>query len=460
MSRLSKSYLPITATQWTTLLGFTLAATTLLIFLEISTWVIHGTIEVWLIRVLRIMLAICVAAALNFTIVKKERHFRSNLLAEATERQPAEHMFSQQAAAGENSGADLYCGEERRRIAMDAAGIGFWDWDCIRDEHGWSDTCKALLGLPPDSPANLEVLMNSVHPDDRERMRSAIDVAIREKREYVLEFRVMGPDGGVHWHAARGRAFYDDGGCTTRMIGVVMDIDKPKLAEERLHLQAAALEAAANSIVITDTRGTILWTNRAFSELTGYSAEEAWGANPRLLSSSKHDQTFYTDLWQTITAGKTWCGKIINRRKNGTLYTEEQTITPVRSESGDITHFVAIKYDVTERELLEQQFRQAQKMEAVGRLAGGVAHDFNNALGVITGYSELLQLTFPPEAPQRKHADEILKAGRRAASLTRQLLAFSRKQPIQPTVRSQDRPARRLRGDFFYLYESTWNKFT
>lgn len=441
-------------TQLPILLGATLACTMTLIGLEISTWVIHARIEVWLIRILRILFAICVAGVLSLTIFRKEMHFRSNLLAEKTERQLAEHRYAREAAARENSEAEVRRSYERTLMAMNAAGIGFWDWDVIRDEHVWSDTCKAMLGLSPDSLVNFQVLMNSVHPDDREMMRSAIDAATREKREYALEFRVIWPDGSVHWQAARGRAFHDDTGRTIRMTGVAMDIDKRKFAEERLRLQAAALEAAANSIVITDTEGTILWTNRAFSELTGYSAEEAWGKNPRLLSSGKHDQAFYTNLWQTITAGKVWCGKIVNRRKDGSFYTEEQTVTPVRSEGGDIAHFVAIKYDVTEREVLEQQLRQAQKMEAVGRLAGGVAHDFNNALGVITGYSELLQLALPAEAPLRKHADEILKAGRRAASLTQQLLAFSRKQPIQPAlldlnsvVTDVDKMLRRLIGE-------------
>jgi sigma-B regulation protein RsbU (phosphoserine phosphatase) len=108
-----------------------------------------------------------------------------------------------------------------------------------------------------------------------------------------------------------------------------MDTEKPRLQEERLRLQAAALEAAADSIVITDKNGAILWTNPAFSEMTGYTAAEVCGKNPRLLSSGKHDKAFYANLWQTISAGKTWRGAIINCRKDGSLYTEEQTITPV-----------------------------------------------------------------------------------------------------------------------------------
>ena len=194
--------------------------------------------------------------------------------------------------------------EERMRMAMEAAKIGFWDWDVIKDEQVWSDTCKALLGLRPDSTANFQVLMNSVHPDDRKMMADQINAAIQEKRDYGLEFRVVWPDGSVHWQAARGHAFYDKTGHATRMTGVAMDIDERKHAEERLSLQVAALEAAANAIVITDSKGTILWVNQAFTTMTGYSREEALGKNPRLLKSGEQSESYYAKLWSTISSGR------------------------------------------------------------------------------------------------------------------------------------------------------------
>lgn len=206
------------------------------------------------------------------------------------------------------------------------------------------------------------------------------------------------------------------------------------IAEEQIRLQAAALQAAANGIVITDAKGTILWVNRAFSDLTGYSPEESVGRNPRMLKSWDYDHSFYQTLWSTIQSGKVWHGEIRNRKKDGSLYTEDMTITPLRSPSGEITHFIAIKQDVTEKKKLEAQYRQAQKMEAVGRLAGGIAHDFNNMLSIITGYSEMSLEKLHPGDPIAKHLLSIKSAAARAASLTKQLLAFSRQQIVFPKI--------------------------
>lgn len=212
------------------------------------------------------------------------------------------------------------------------------------------------------------------------------------------------------------------------------EIEERKQAEEQLNLQTAALRAAANAIIITDREGTILWVNPAFTELTGYRPEESIGQNPRMLKSFEHDHSFYTSLWSTIKSGQVWRGEIRNRKKDGSLYTEETTITPVRSPSGQITNFIGIKQDVTQKKQLEAQYRQAQKMEAVGRLAGGVAHDFNNLLAVIAGYSELSLDKLESEHPVAKDLVRIKAAAGRAASLTKQLLAFSRQQIFYPRI--------------------------
>lgn len=323
---------------------------------------------------------------------------------------------------------------QQMRLALIAAKIGYWDWDVVNDKHVWSDTCKALIGLPPDSNVNFDVLIRAVHPDDRTQLWSAINRAVRDKAAYVCEFRVLWPDGSMHWCVGRGRAFLNSTGRTTRMTGIVADIDERKASESNLRLLTATLEAAANAILITDPTGTILWVNRAFTNLTGYEREQSIGQNPRLLKSWEHDQHFYDNLWSTIKSGRVWQGELKNRKKDGTLYDEDMTITPVLSGSGEITNFIAIKQDVSEKKKLEAQYRQAQRLEAVGRLAGGIAHDFNNVLSVIIGFSDLSLEKLEPDHSVVGYLRNVKTAANRAASLVTQLLAFSRQQVVYPRI--------------------------
>lgn len=323
---------------------------------------------------------------------------------------------------------------EQMRLAIIAANMGYWNWDVLNDKHVWSDTCKALLGLPPESGTNFDLLIKSVHPDDRNRLWSAINRAVQDKTNYICEFRVLWPDGTTHWRIGRGRVVLDDAGRANRMIGILADIDERKASESNLRLQTAALEAAANAIVITDQHGTMLWVNQAFTDLTGYGREECVGQNPRMLKSWEHDHSLYEKLWSTIQSGRVWRGEIKNRKKDGTLYDADMTITPVLSGSGEITNFIAIKQDVSEKKKLEAQYRQAQKMEAVGRLAGGIAHDFNNVLSVIIGFSDLSLEKLEPAHPVVGYLRNVKTAANRAASLVMQLLAFSRQQVVYPRI--------------------------
>ena len=224
---------------------------------------------------------------------------------------------------------------------------------------------------------------------------------------------------------------YQDTECS---LTVLVDITARKKDEvERLRL-ATAIEQAAEAIVITDPDGVIQYANPAFEVISGYTSQEVVGQTPRVLQSGKHDAAFYRDLWTTIRSGRTWNGRIINKKKDGTFYTEEGSISPVREESGAIVNFVAVKRDITNELKMERQFLQAQKMDVVGRLAGGVAHDFNNMLGVILGYTEMALAQVDPA--QQLHADlqEVRSSALRTADLTRQLLAFARKQTVLPRI--------------------------
>ena len=252
---------------------------------------------------------------------------------------------------------------------------------------------------------------------------------------------VRGPDGRIE--------YYD---------GVVEDITERKRAEVAQARLATAIEQAAEAVVITDTQGTIQYVNPAFEKVTGYRREEAIGRNPRLLKSGKHDAEFYQRLWATLTRGEVWRGHFINKRKDGTLYTEEATISPVRDPAGRITNYVAVKRDITREVQLEAQLRQSQKMEAIGRLAGGVAHDFNNILTVILLQTELITGRGGLPEAAREGLQQIRAAAERAANLTRQLLLFSRRQVMQPrdldlneVVRNLAKMLQRIIGEDVHL---------
>jgi two-component system cell cycle sensor histidine kinase/response regulator CckA len=211
------------------------------------------------------------------------------------------------------------------------------------------------------------------------------------------------------------------------ILGIVMDITERKLAEQELRKLHRAVEQSPSSIVITDLNGTIEYVNPKFSEVSGYSAAEAVGQNPRILKSGYTTREEYEELWTTILSGKEWRGEFRNKKKSGGLFWEQVSISPIRDAAGKITHFVAVKEDVTERKILEQQLRQAQKMESLGTLASGIAHDFNNILGIIIGYASLLDQKITDPARLTTYLDAIVKAAERGAGLVRQILTFARK---------------------------------
>lgn len=214
----------------------------------------------------------------------------------------------------------------------------------------------------------------------------------------------------------------------------IRDITAQKRAKAERTRLMAAIEQVGEGIFVTDAQGTIQFVNPAFKRMTGYSGEEAVGQNLRILESGEQDELLYRNLWGTVSGGTTWSGRMVNKRKDGTLYTEETTISPVRDALGQIVNYVGVGRDITENLRLAAQFQHAQKMEAVGLLAGGVAHDYNNMLTVILGYAELAQRKVDPAQSLHADLEEIIKAGKRSTGITRQLLTFARKQTITPVV--------------------------
>jgi PAS domain S-box-containing protein len=198
--------------------------------------------------------------------------------------------------------------------------------------------------------------------------------------------------------------------------------------DDMLRKLHSAVEQSADMVVITDRAGVIQYVNPAFEKVTGYPRTEVVGQTPRILKSGEQAAEFYRELWSTIQSGRVFRTVVVNRKKSGESFIAEKTITPVHDVEGKVTHFISNDRDISDRRRLEAALFQAQKMDAIGQLAGGVAHDFNNLLMVISSYAELMQDSIGPEHRLHRNVQEILSASRRAADLTRQLLAFGRKQ--------------------------------
>ncbi len=322
--------------------------------------------------------------------------------------------------------------EEQFRAMFEVASVGMGQAD--PDTGRFLRVNQKMCEITGYSEAELLQLRVSdiTHPEDRSRDWEQFQQVIRgEAPSYRVEKRYVRKDGKLAWVNVNMTVVRDAAGRPVRTQATIEDISSRKESEaERMHL-AAAFEQAAESIVITDLSGTIVFVNPAFERITGYSRQEAIGQNPRLLNSGKQDAAFYEAMWKTLKRGEVWHGHFLNKRKDGAIYEEDATISPVRDANGKIINYIAIKLDVTREAALEAQFRQSQKMEAIGQLAGGVAHDFNNILAAMMMQAELTEMTENLPAEAAEGLREIRAGAERAANLTRQLLLFSRRQVMQ-----------------------------
>jgi two-component system cell cycle sensor histidine kinase/response regulator CckA len=264
---------------------------------------------------------------------------------------------------------------------------------------------------------------------------AAFSRCMDERTPQIIEGEFNIPDGSKTWFE-----FYIQP-VPEGILVLFQDISNRKRKEIEYNRLASAIAHSGEIVVITDIKGIIQYVNPAFETVTGFTSAEVVGRPAPVIKTETQNDAFYEHMWKTIMNGGQWRGRFVNRKKDGTLYTEEATVSPILNDEGAIIGHVALKRDISEylklqdeKEKLQAQFLQAQKMESVGRLAGGVAHDFNNMLSVILGHAQLSMDMLNPAQPLYVHLQQIKKAAMRSADLTRQLLAFARKQPIAPKV--------------------------
>jgi PAS domain S-box-containing protein len=269
---------------------------------------------------------------------------------------------------------------DRLALATRVGGVGIWDYDVVANRLIWDDEMFRLYGITREQFGGAyEAWCAGVHPEDRKRGDEEIQRALRAEKDFNTEFRVLWPDGSIHDIRAIANVERDATGKALRMIGTNWDITERKRTEEKLRQLSRAVEQSPASIVITDPAGNIEYVNPKFMQVTGYTLAEALGNNPRILKSGEKSPEAYRELWQTIAEGKEWHGEFHNRKKNGELYWESASISPIRDPDGRVTHYVAVKEDITARKQTEAERDQ-------------LIRDLQNALANVKSLSGLLPI--------------------------------------------------------------------
>lgn len=249
--------------------------------------------------------------------------------------------------------------EQRMALALSSAKLGLWDWHVPSGRMIFSDLCSQMLGYAEEDIApNRSSWEQLIHADDKAMVNMALNAHLSGKTPiYRSEHRMLHRDSHWVWIHDIGRVLeWNAEGQPLRAVGIHQDISRRKMAEARDYLLVSALKAVGHGVIITDIDANIEWANPAFERLTGYSVEEVVGHKPgELVKSGEQDNLFYQQLWYTILSGETWCGELVNKRKDGSLYNEELTIAPVKNEQGEVCHFVGIKQDITERKRMQGQ---------------------------------------------------------------------------------------------------------
>jgi len=319
--------------------------------------------------------------------------------------------------------------EETGRIAK----VGGWSFDAITGEGFWTNEVANIHDLDPSVPASRDFGLGFFAGESRVRIEAAVKEAVDPGIPFDLELELVSAKGAHKWVRSIGHPVMD-GGRVIRVMGSFQDITERKSGESERERLMSAIEQAVETVIITDPEGNIQYVNPAFETMTGYTRAESVGKNPRILKSGVQSKEFYHELWETISSGRTWTGILVNKRRDGKAYTVESTISPVRDGSGRIVNYVEVNHDVSAQRHMEARLRQAQKMETVGQLAGGVAHDFNNMLQVITTYADMSLAVTGSGERLHKYLLEIRRAAQRSAEMTGQLLAFARKQTVSPKI--------------------------
>jgi PAS domain S-box-containing protein len=394
----------------------------LYVFVGLSNVLEHGTITVYFDRFedyAEILFFPFILFALH--IAKTESEIKRRMLAEETLLESEATIITrQEQLLKETKFTDT--------VIKTMTGI-FYVYDENQRLIRWNKNHETLTGYSTDELRQRKAF-DWFEGEDKERAAQWLQQLLNEG-EKTLEANMVMKDGTVVPYLLSARRFEVDE--KNYFAGIGLDLSILKKAEKELSRLVTAIEQADEIIVITDTEGRIEYVNPAFQVATGYSREEAVGQKMSMLNSGKVNEQVYQELWATLGQGLVWKGHFVNKRKDGRIYEEEATISPVKNDADEIVNFVAVKRDVTRELRMQEQLRQSQKMESIGTLAGGIAHDFNNMLAAIMGYTELSLDDVKDRPETHESLKQVLHACDRAKDLVRQILIFSRTTTINRT---------------------------
>ena len=378
---------------------------------------------------------------------------------------PGAVVFVQDSTERKRSEEALRQSEKRfREVLQNVSSVAIQGYAVDGTTQYWNKASEQLYGYTAEEAIGRNLLDLVIPPE----MQAGVKQAIQQMAQTGVaipasELSLMRKDGS-RVAVFSSHTIVQGVGGAQELFCIDIDLSDLKRAEEQIQLQSVALSSAGNGIIITDRSGRIVWVNTAFTQVSGYTLADVQGHSPRILKSGKQSAEFYRDLWAKITAGQVWHGELTNQRKDGTLFTEDMTITPVRATGDAITHFVAIKQDITARKQMEtdlrdrnqelgealaalretqQQVVQQENLRSLGQMASGIAHDFNNALSPIIGFSELLlqaPAVLADKAKVIKYLQVINSSGQDAANVVRRMREFGRQRAPDQDFQSVDLP--------------------
>ncbi len=317
--------------------------------------------------------------------------------------------------------------------AQQIAKMGSFRHNVLTHEITWSKNLSRIVGLGDEEHTfTLEETMKLIHPDDLPSLLSRYHSIVRgETEKTTIEFRCKVPNRAMRYVQEQIEAVYDKYGQVVAVFGIVQDMTERRLAEMEVRKLSSAVQQSSTSVVITDVNGIIEYVNPWFSHLTGYSLEEAKGKTPRILKSGTVSQEVYQQLWITILSGKEWRGEFHNRKKDGTLYWESASISPIFNESGVITHFVAVKEDITERKRIEHDLHvERERAESANRakssFLANMSHELRTPLNAILGFSQMLQRNSNLSPEHLNYLSTIHRSGEHLLCLINDILDMSK----------------------------------